>query len=198
MALDPWAFAEPPPEAAWRHRGARTGFEVVYAQRTQDGYLFEGHVTAVENGRTWAVDYDIRLDREWVTLGAAVRSRSASGARSTVLAVTSEGRWTVNGASAPELDGCRDVDLEASAFTNALPVHRIRLAPGDRADAPAVYVRALDGVVERLEQTYLRLGDGNAAWRCRYSAPAFDFTCDLTYDQAGLLLDYPGIAVRAA
>jgi hypothetical protein len=28
-------------------------------------------------------------------------------------------------------------------------------------------------------------------------APAFDFACRLTYDESGLVLDYPGIAVRA-
>jgi hypothetical protein len=29
-----------------------------------------------------------------------------------------------------------------------------------------------------------------------YAAPAFGFTCTLVYDSSGLVLDYPGIAVR--
>jgi hypothetical protein len=33
--------------------------------------------------------------------------------------------------------------------------------------------------------------------RYRYAAPAFGFTCTLVYDESGLVLDYPGIAVRA-
>jgi len=28
------------------------------------------------------------------------------------------------------------------------------------------------------------------------AAPAFGFTCTLGYDESGLVLDYPGIAVR--
>ena len=39
---------------------------------------------------------------------------------------------------------------------------------------------------------------GEATRQCyRYAAPAFDFTCTLVYDESGLVLDYPGIAVRA-
>jgi hypothetical protein len=90
------------------------------------------------------------------------------------------------------------VDLESSAVTNALPVHRMALPVGARAAAPAAYVRAADPSVERLEQEYLRTTDQGAHQRYDYSAPAFEFTCRLVYDESGLVLSYPGIAVRAA
>jgi hypothetical protein len=98
---------------------------------------------------------------------------------------------------APHLDGCLDIDLESSVLTNAFPVRRLRLACGQGADAPGAYVRAEDLRVERLEQRYVRLENQDTGRRFAYAAPAFDFTCVLAYDDAGLLLDYPGIAVRA-
>lgn len=49
--------------------------------------------------------------------------------------------------------------------------------------------------VTRIEQTYRRLADG-PPHRFDYTSPAFDFSCELVYDQAGLVTDYPGIAVR--
>jgi hypothetical protein len=52
--------------------------------------------------------------------------------------------------------------------------------------------------VERLEQTYARLPDDGEIARYEYVAPAFDFSAVLTYDRFGLVLDYPGIAVRVA
>ena len=107
------------------------------------------------------------------------------------------GRWRVDGTRAPHLDGCLDVDLESSAMTNTLPVHRMELGIGRRAAAPAAYVRALDLTVERLEQTYLRLPGNSSHQGYDYTAPVFDFACRLVYDDSGLLLDYPGIAVRA-
>ena len=91
------------------------------------------------------------------------------------------------------------MDLESSSLTNAFPVHRLGLGVGAEADAPAAYVRALDLSVERLEQRYVRLeDDGSRRERYRYTAPAFGFECQLLYDEYGLVLDYPGIAVRAA
>jgi hypothetical protein len=90
-----------------------------------------------------------------------------------------------------------DVDLESSAMTNALPVHRMNLRIGETADAPAAYVRALGLTAERLEQVYLRIADQDARQRYEYTAPAFGFTSHLRYDDSGLVVDYPGIAIRA-
>ena len=42
-----------------------------------------------------------------------------------------------------------------------------------------------------------RLPDQGGSQRYRYAAPAFGFTGTLIYDESGLVLDYPGIAVRA-
>ena len=83
-------------------------------------------------------------------------------------------------------------------MTNALPVHRMELGVGHRAAAPAAYVRALDLSVERLEQAYVRLPGKGLQHSYDYTAPVFDFACRLVYDESGLLLDYPGIAVRAS
>ena len=76
-------------------------------------------------------------------------------------------------------------------------MHRLALAAGARAETPAAYVRALDLRTERLEQSYTRLPDESGQQRYRYAAPAFSFTCTLGFDESGLVLDYPGIAVRA-
>jgi hypothetical protein len=184
------SFDDLPPQAAWRHVDALEGFEVVFAARGR----LRGHTSAVEDGRAWAVRYDIRLDERWRTRSAHVAGDTPDGPRETWLEADGEGTWTVDGAPAPQLDGLLDVDLESSACTNTLPVHRLALGHGQQAGAPAAYVRALDLSVGRLEQTYRRLDDR----RYDYASPAFDFTAILDYDAAGLILDYPGIAVRVA
>jgi uncharacterized protein len=190
-------FAPVPATAAWQHRGARTGFEVAYFQPLGEGCRVAGWTTAIEDGLTWAVEYVIDVDGAGATRSARIRGRSAAGFTSALLEADGAGRWVVDGVPASHLDGCLDVDLESSALTNALPVRRTGLAPGARAAAPAAYVRAVGLGVERLEQTYLRVPDEAAHQRYDYAAPAFDFACRLTYDESGLVLDYPGIAVRA-
>jgi len=190
-------FAAFPPTACWRHRGARPGFEVAYFQAAAGGWSIDGTTTAVEDGQTWIVTYSIRLDAAWLTREARVTARTAAGLRQAGLTSDGAGRWHVDGRPAAHLDGCLDIDLESSALTNTLPVHRLALATGARAETPAAYVRALDLRTERLEQSYTRLPDESGRQRYRYAAPAFGFTCTLGYDESGLVLDYPGIAVRA-
>jgi hypothetical protein len=191
------SFAPVPATAAWHHRGARSGFEVVYFGARGDGCRIEGWTTAIEDGATWAVEYVIEADAAWATRSARIRGRSAEGFRSTLLETDGAGHWLIDGEPAPRLDGCLDVDLEASAMTNALPVRRMALPVATAAAAPAAYVRAVGLAVERLEQTYLRATGEATSQRYDYTAPAFDFHCRLSYDQSGLVLDYPGIAVRA-
>ncbi|MDZ5619405.1 putative glycolipid-binding domain-containing protein [Nocardioides sp. HM23] len=182
-------FADLPPFAAWRFVDAVDGFEVMYAE---PGRL-RGHTSAVEDGEAYAVTYEITLDDRWRTRRVQVSSDTVAGTRTTVLVSDGDGRWTVEGHPAPHLDGLVDVDLEASACTNTLPIHRLRLPADEVVTASAVYVQALDLTVRRLDQTYRRLDDH----RFDYTSEG-DFRAVLTYDDAGLVLDYPGIAVRFA
>jgi len=185
--------------AAWRHRGARVGFEVAFLRRERSGYRVDGHSTAVQDGHAWGIRYELTLGEDWVTRSAHVVGHSPGAVHEVRLVGDGCGRWRVDGARAPELDGCLDADLEASACTNAFPVRRLSLGVGDEAAAPAVYVRAPALRVERLGQKYLRLeDDGAGRQRFEYAAPAFDFSAVLTYDRFGLVVDYPGIAVRVA
>jgi hypothetical protein len=127
-----------------------------------------------------------------------VSGRSPSGGHELALEADGAGSWRIGGAPAPHLDGCLDVDLEWSSLTNTFPVHRLGLEVGEAADVPAAWVRALDLSVERLEQHYVRLDDDEDRERYHYAAPRFEFESELVYEEFGLVVDYPGIAARAA
>lgn len=189
-------FEPPPRTATWRHEGAQTGFEVVHFTPTGGGHRVVGCTAGEEDGQAWVVWYEIDVTADWVTRSARVRNRTADDERGVVLERGDDEQWLVDGVLAPELSGCRDVDLESSAMTNAFPVHRMGLDVGDQAEAPAAYVRAFDLSVERLEQNYERLPDQNECQVYDYESPADGFEARLLYDRSGLVLQYPGIAVR--
>lgn len=187
--FDHEVLADLPDFAAWRFVGAVDGFEVLYAKKGR----LRGHTSAVEDGRAYAVHYEIEVDERWRTRSARVTGDSVAGTRSLELASDGNGRWTVDGAPARELDGLVDIDLEASACTNTLPVHRLRITADEVTLAPAVYVRAFDLSVRRLDQTYRRLDEH----RYDYTSEG-GFAAVLEYDASGLVVDYPGIAERFA
>jgi hypothetical protein len=185
-----------PRAAACRHVDLREGFETLFARREGERTHLEGHIAAVEDGRAWALRYLIRLDARGVTREAEVAVAEETGERSVALAGDGSGRWSVDGRAAPELDGCLEVDLEASAFTNALPVRRLALAEGEEAEAPGAWVRAPSLAVERLEQRYRRLAAPRGRLSFDYTAPELPFEARLAFDASGLTLEYPGLAVR--
>ncbi|MFE7509058.1 putative glycolipid-binding domain-containing protein [Promicromonospora sp. NPDC057488] len=211
-----------PPVSAWAHAGVRTGFEVMFAERTDRGHVLRGHTAAVEGEQAWSVGYLIEVDRHWRTRRAEIVAVTAAGALRTVLeradldadtdapAGTAQlhdpvpsldtnpapARWLVDGAPDPRLDGCLDVDLESSAVTNTLPVHRLDLSPGRTHRSPAAFVRAQDLGVQRIEQDYRFRERTPGTLLLDYASATFDFACVLTLDAAGLVLEYPGIAVR--
>jgi hypothetical protein len=190
-------FAPLPPSAAWRHVEARQGFEATFFRPSATGYVVDGHTSAVEDGVVWAVHFTLEVDEQWVTRHCRVQSWCDVGERELLLSHDAAGRWRIDGVLAPALDGCLDVDLEASACTNMLPVRRAELPALGTMEAPAVYVRAPDLAVERLEQSYLRLASADTI-TFAYRAPRFAFEDELVFDTDGLVHDYPGIAERIA
>jgi hypothetical protein len=189
-------FTDGVPAAAWRHVGARDGFEIVFIRHARRGWRLDGHTVGVDAGVPWALRYRIAVDHRWRTRAADVIATADGVARRTSLRRDASAGWLVDGSSAPHLDGCVDVDLEVSVCTNTIAVRRMQLRPGEASDAPAAYVRADGHTVERLDQTYRRCDDDAPVNRYDYAASRFDFNCCLEYDDAGLILNYPGLATR--
>jgi hypothetical protein len=112
-------FAPAPVTAAWRHRGARTGFEVAYSQVLDRGWRVQGRTTAIEDGVTWAAEYLIGLDGTGAARSARIRGRPAAGFSPALLGASGAGRRLAGGVPAAHLDGCLDMDLESPAVTSA-------------------------------------------------------------------------------
>ena len=186
-----------PASAAWRHVGEHDGFEVMFTRGDGGGRIqLDGHIAVVEEGEPCGLRYSLRLDHDWTTLSAHVVVSSAYGTRERRIERSDAGELIVDGAVASDLAGLTDVDIEGSAVTNALPVNRMNLDVGAEADAPAAYIRLPDLHVVRLDQSYRRIEDDGERSRYEYEAPEFDTRCVIVYDESGLVLDYPGIAVR--
>jgi uncharacterized protein len=186
-------FSPLPKVGAWRLVGAHEGFEVARFGVTAGGMTIAGTTLGIEADVPWSLTYSVELDASWHTRHAIIEDGDG---RRLEIAVEGNHHWTIDGKHDAGLDGYFDLDLEGSAVTNTIPIHRLGLAEGDQADAPAVYVRANGLVVEPLEQTYRRLPDVDGSLLFDYVSPRFDYRGRLRFAQDGLILDYPEIAVR--
>jgi uncharacterized protein len=124
------------------------------------------------------VTYVVSADDAWRTREAAVRVEGPGGARELRLGSDGEGRWTIDGAPAAHLDGCTDVDLEASPSTNTLPIRRLGLAPGDAVEVLAAWVRVPSLAVEPSPQRYSRHAESVYEYRSGAFAAEIEVASD--------------------
>jgi hypothetical protein len=110
------------------------------------------------------------------------------------LRVDTEGRWReeARAEALVALDGCREVDIQVSPFTNSLPIGRLTLAQGHSAEIRAAYITVPELTLAPAPQRYTRFGPE----RYRYEGLGTGFAADIAIDADGLVLDYPGVFER--
>lgn len=154
-------------------------------------------LAADDGGRPYRARYRIECDGSWSVRRARIELLEEPG-RVLDLRAAGRGRWIdgTTGAALP-LDGCLDVDVYPSPFTNTLPMRRLADSAVGRPVAITVAWVGLPGLIVRpapQEYTLLERGPDGARWRFR--ALDSDFTAELAVDRDGLVRDYPGIARR--
>ena len=103
------------------------------------------------------------------------------------------GRWgELNGAHRPDLDGCTDLDLHVTPFTNSLPIRRLQLDVGDAAEIMVAMIDVETLGVIQVQQRYEHLGPG--MWRKTHVKTGT--SADFRIDDYGLVQDEPELFRR--
>lgn len=178
------------------------------------GLYARGHQLAVDP-IAYTCRYEVQTDPNWATARLDVSAEGAGWVRSVRLELAA-GRWRVTATEQGDLDaaltaagharaglpgmedpdllyGAFDVDLSGSPLTNSLPIRRLDLARAEngvahRLSVAWVLLPSLE--VVQADQIYTAIGDG----KVRYASETF--SADLTIDDDGFVLDYPGLAER--
>ncbi|KQS64578.1 transcriptional regulator [Rhizobium sp. Leaf371] len=158
----------------------------------QPGIRITSVVIGARAGIPYGVRYTIDCDPHWTT--TALTLSTTTGLH---LSLVSDGlgHWQDgDGQALPAFDGCIDVDLAGTPFTNTLPIRRLSLRPEDGT-------RSLDMLYIPFD-TFEPLRDGQH-YTCltqdrlyRYEAADRSFTAELPLDADGLVLDYPTLFIR--
>lgn len=167
------------------------GREEARIQQTPEGWRLTGELEADEAGVRAELAYEIQCERDWRTRRAVVTG-SASGASIRFdFTADGKGRWTLNGAPLPMVDGALDVDLGFTPATNLLPIRRLDLAVGERAPVRTAWVRFPELRVEVLEQSYQREADRVFHYDALVDGERFQARLDT--DEFGRVLLYEGL-----
>jgi hypothetical protein len=167
---------------------------VEYAEVGLGPVLLEGEVVVLEDGVAFAVSYRVECDSAEMTVRTLVRCKRAGDHAELLFARSPEGRWTMNGAPQPQLDGLADIDLSVTPSTNTPTIRRMRLRVGQSAEVTAAWLRFPFLDVVPLRQIYRRLSDE----AYEYEAPDLGFSAKLECDDEGIVRTYSGLWTRCA
>lgn len=169
----------------------REGEDKCRLARTKGGWMLVGHAR-FRDGQGWAaLDYVVRLDEDWRSLGADISGEHGGESIGWRLGRDATG-WRLNDAPLPGLEAATDVDLGFTPATNTMPLRR--LPEVGRLDCTAAWLRLPGPKVTALTQSYTRERGGMV----RYSARESGYETHLAVDPHGFVTLYPGLWERVS
>ena len=174
--------------AYWRALD-RDGDDKCRLARVDHGWLLVGHARFRDDDGFAALDYVVRCDFEWHTLGADVAGRH--GERDISLRLECNGgQWLLNDVDQPQVSGAKDVDLSFTPATNLMPLRRVMAAPTSVLKTRAAWLLYPDCDLRRLDQTY---DAGCSVELVSYTASQTGYATQLCVDHSGFVTLYPGM-----
>jgi hypothetical protein len=168
------------------------GLEHVELEAGEAGVTAEGVLIGPAGGRLFACSYLLRCDEQWRVRSLDVH---VAGKGRVSLRADGAGNWSeADGTPLPALQGCMDVDLSGSPFTNTLPIRRLGDALQARQEIRVAYVDLPKLDVQPVAQAYTRV----TPERVRFESLSRPFAADLDVDGEGLVLRYEGLFTRVA
>lgn len=163
----------------------RAGEDRCRLVQAEGGHMLIGHARFSEVGRAVALDYVVRIDAGWMTIGADVTGTDGDRAVALKIARTDQG-WTLNGVGQKDLARATDIDLAFTPATNLMPLRR--LSEVGRLETCAAWLADLKGPLVPLDQRYTR-GRGDIV---HYEAAQTGTVTDLRVSPEGFVTAYPG------
>lgn len=145
----------------------------------------EGTVVGALDRQPFTLTYRVEIGKD--SHPGRVELSVADGPTLTLVRAA-DGTWTdAAGQERPELNGCTDVDIRATPFTNSIPIRRLGLAVGQSGEIRATWVNVPTLELRVARQRYTRTGGRTY----RYENLESGYTNGLTVDAAGLVTLYP-------
>jgi len=151
-------------------------------------------IFGVYDGRIWRVSYIIITNNNWETISLELHCRSRGASDHYKFERKEDGKWIANGKYVADFNGCVDIDISLTPFTNTLPINRLQLKPGQESRIKVLYFDLLTHRVNVVEQKYQRIFESVYHFE---NVPK-DFESDITVDESGYVIEYPSLFTRTA
>jgi uncharacterized protein len=161
---------------------------------TDRGTTIQSVITGLYEGKIYKVEYEILVNSHWQTTQVEIYARHSNRELEIILNGNSSGEWHMNGERTYEFNGCLDVDIPVTPFTNTLPINRLQLKENETKEVSVIYLDMLAFDVRTVKQLYRKV----SAHAYQYENIPKDFEAEIKVDDKGLVIDYPQLFQRSA
>jgi hypothetical protein len=175
----------------WNQQRSGIGLEhLVLSDSDADSVVLAFH----DDGEPFRLTYRLGWDNLWRLRRADLSVLSDRVTQSLNLRADGEGHWSrAEGIAIPELEGCIDIDIWPTPFTNSFPIRRSSLAVGQRQEFRMAWIHAPDLTFKAQPQAYSRHGERLYLFE---NLDGSGFEAKLQVDEDCLVLDYPELFER--
>jgi uncharacterized protein len=173
--------------------GEGTGLEHLLLQEREADSVILGFD---EDHGVFRLTYRLRWDESWRIREAKLVVVTERSTRTLDLQTDGEGHWRHgDGRAIDDLDGCVDLDIWPTPFTNSFPIRRAPMTVGERREFRMAWIHALEMTVHPQPQAYTRLADRLYLFE---NLDGSGFRAELPVDEEGIVVDYPDLFRRVA
>jgi len=178
---------QPTWSASWESVGLE---HLLLAQGAADSVL----LAVDEDNTPFRLVYRLGWDKAWQLRRADLTLAKGGATRVLSLRTDGKGNWQDGeGRGLAELDGCLDIDIWPTPFTNSFPIRRQPMAVGERRTFRMAWVDGPALTVKPQAQAYTRVRDRLYLFE---SLDGSGFKAELPVDDDGIVLDYPELFRR--
>jgi uncharacterized protein len=175
----------------WNENRESTGLEhLLLRERQADSVI----LAFDEAHGPYRFTYRLAWDESWRLRDAELVVLTERSRRSLSLQTDGDGHWRGgDGGSIDDLEGCTDIDIWPTPFTNTFPIRRAPMAIGERRAFRMAWVAAPHLTVRPQRQAYTRLAERLYLFE---SLDGSGFRAELPVDEDDIVIDYPDLFHR--
>lgn len=158
----------------------------------EKGIMVQSTIAGYYEGDIYKVDYLLHANPQWETERVEVTCQLRNVIDKISLRSAMKGKWWLDDEPAPQFDGCTDVDITLTCFTNSLPINRLDFGSGESHQIKVVYIDILENSVTPTSQKYTRINSHTY----KFENVPNDFEALIETDGSGLVVFYPELFER--
>jgi uncharacterized protein len=149
-------------------------------------------IVGAHDDKIYRVDYSIKINRNWESFFVEVKAQLSDKKEEINYHSDGRGNWTKNGAPANEFNGCIDIDISLTPFTNSLPINRLQWELNKPQQIKVLFFDVLSQEIIPVQQRYTKLSNSEY----KFENVPNDFEAIITVDESGMVVNYPELFVR--